>query len=386
MITITNNIHYVGVNDRSKSLFEGLWPLPNGVSYNSYLIDDEKTCIIDTVEVDFFTQFIENIREVLGDRPIDYLVVNHMEPDHSALQSVIRREYPACEIVTNAKAVPMIEGYQGITDNIKVIKEGESLSLGEVSLQFFMVPMVHWPETMVSWCPEENTLFSGDAFGSFKAAPESVIDSESTVFSEYQDEMTRYYASIVGKYGGPVQAALKKLSGLEIKRISATHGPVWQNSIPEVVALYDKLSRYEAGHGVCLAYGSMYGNTKKAALELAEAIKSRGIPCAVHDLTEENYSFALRDVFKYDTVILGSPTYNNGIFPPVRQLMQAIADRMVKGRKFIAFGSFTWAAASVKLLNEMASAAGFEILSEGITFKQGYTKDKFDAAGLASLL
>ena len=274
----------------------------------------------------------------------------------------------------------------GITDNIKVIKEGETLSLGEVSLQFFMVPMVHWPETMVTWCPEENTLFSGDAFGSFKAAPESVIDSESTVFDEYQDEMTRYYASIVGKYGGPVQAALKKLNGLEIKRICATHGPVWQNSIPEVVALYDRLSRYEAEHGVCLAYGSMYGNTKKAALELAEAIKSRGIPCAVHDLTEENYSFALRDVFKYDTVILGSPTYNNGIFPPVRQLMQAIADRMVKGRKFIAFGSFTWAAASVKLLNEMATAAGFESLSEGITFKQGYTKDKFDSEGLASLL
>ncbi len=383
---LSERIRYVGVNDHQTELFERQWPLPYGVSYNSYLVVDEKVALIDTAAAQFADEFFANIKSEIGDRPIDYLVVNHMEPDHSALQAAVRKEYPACEIVTNAKAAPMIEGYQGITDNIKIIKEGESLSLGEVSLQFFMVPMVHWPETMVTWCPEENTLFSGDAFGSFKAVPVGVIDSKSGTFADYQDEMTRYYASIVGKYGSPVQAALKKLNGLEIKRICSTHGPVWENSISQVIALYDRLSRYDSDHGVCLAYGSMYGNTEKAALELAEAIKAKGIPCAVHNLTEEDYSFALRDVFKYDTVILGSPTYNNGIFPPVRQLMQGICDRMVKGRRFVAFGSFTWAAASVKLLNEMAMAAGFEILSEGITFKQGYTKAKFDAEALASLL
>ena len=383
---LSERIRYVGVNDHQTELFERQWPLPYGVSYNSYLVVDEKVALIDTAAAQFADEFFSNIKSEIGDRPIDYLVVNHMEPDHSALQAAVRKEYPACEIVTNAKAAPMIEGYQGITDNIKIIKEGESLSLGEVSLQFFMVPMVHWPETMVTWCPEENTLFSGDAFGSFKAVPVGVIDSKSGTFADYQDEMTRYYASIVGKYGSPVQAALKKLNGLEIKRICSTHGPVWENSISQVIALYDRLSRYDADHGVCLAYGSMYGNTEKAAFELAEAIKAKGIPCSVHNLTEEDYSFALRDVFKYDTLILGSPTYNNGIFPPVRQLMQGICDRMVKGRRFVAFGSFTWAAASVKLLNEMATAAGFEILSEGITFKQGYTKAKFDAESIASLL
>ncbi len=383
---LSERIRYVGVNDHQTELFERQWPLPYGVSYNSYLVVDEKVALIDTAAAQFADEFFSNIKSEIGDRPIDYLVVNHMEPDHSALQAAVRKEYPACEIVTNAKAAPMIEGYQGITDNIKIIKEGESLSLGEVSLQFFMVPMVHWPETMVTWCPEENTLFSGDAFGSFKAVPVGVIDSKSGTFADYQDEMTRYYASIVGKYGSPVQAALKKLNGLEIKRICSTHGPVWENSISQVIALYDRLSRYDADHGVCLAYGSMYGNTEKAAFELAEAIKAKGIPCAVHNLTEEDYSFALRDVFKYDTLILGSPTYNNGIFPPVRQLMQGICDRMVKGRRFVAFGSFTWAAASVKLLNEMATAAGFEILSEGISFKQGYTKAKFDAESIASLL
>lgn len=366
--------------------FESQWTLPFGVSYNSYLVVDEKVALIDTAAAQYEDEFLTNIKAEIGDRRIDYLVVNHMEPDHSALQAAVRRVYPDCEIVTNAKAATMIEGFNGITEGIKVVKEGESLSLGEVSLQFFMVPMVHWPETMVSWCPEEKTLFSGDAFGAFKAVGNSVTDSYSNTFEEYKDEMTRYYASIVGKYGGPVQTALKKVGGLAIGRLCPTHGPVWENMIADVIALYDRLSRYEASRGVCLAYGSMYGNTEKAALALAEALKARGVECAVHNLTAEDYSFALRDVFKYDTLILGSPTYNNGIFPPVRQLMQGVCDRMVKGRRFMAFGSFTWAAASVKLLNEMASAAGFEILGEGTTFKQGFMPDKFDAEALAALV
>ena len=324
---LSERIRFVGVNDRQTKLFERQWPLPFGVSYNSYLVEDEKIALIDTAAVAFRDEFLANIKAEIGDRKIDYLVVNHMEPDHSALQSVIRDEYPDCTIVTNAKAVPMIEGYQGLTDNIKVIKEGETLPLGSVSLQFFMVPMVHWPETMVTWCPEEKTLFSGDAFGTFRTFPEGVIDSQSNIFNEYKDEMTRYYSNIVGKYAAPVQAALKKLSGLEICRICSTHGPVWENHIPEIVSLYDKFSRYEPlEHGVCLAYGSMYGNTEKAALALAESLKNHNIPFTLHNLNEESYSFALRDVFKYDTVILGSPTYNNGILPPVRQLMEATDD------------------------------------------------------------
>ena len=383
---LSEKIRYVGVNDFETRLFEQQWPLPYGVSYNSYMVIDEKIALIDTAAAAFKQEFLAKIKAEIGDRKVDYLIVNHMEPDHSALQAEIRKEYPDCTIVTNAKAVSMIEGFNGITDNILTIKEGECLSLGTVNLQFFMVPMVHWPETMVTWCPEEKTLFSGDAFGTFKAVSNHVIDLESNTFEDYRDEMTRYYASIVGKYGTPVQSALKKLSGLEIGRICSTHGPVWENHISQVVQYYDKLSRYEASRGVCLAYGSMYGNTEKAALELAEAIRKRGIECCIHNLTEENYSYALRDIFKYDTIILGSPTYNNGIFPPVRQLMEGICDRQVKNRRFIAFGSFGWVAASVKLLNEMAASAGFEILSEGTTFKQGYKADKFDAKAIAELV
>ena len=383
---LSDRIRFVGVNDFRTRLFEHQWPLPFGVSYNSYLVIGEKVALIDTAAASFKDEFLNNIKDEIGDRKVDYLVVNHMEPDHSALQAAVRAEYPECTIVTNAKAVPMIEGYQGLTENILTVKEGETLDLGGITLQFFMVPMVHWPETMVTWCLEENTLFSGDAFGSFRAVKDCVIDSESGTFEEYKDEMTRYYASIVGKYGTPVQNAIKKLGGLEIKRICSTHGPVWENSVSQVVGLYDRLSKYEVSHGVCLAYGSMYGNTEKAAQALAKALESRGIPCVLHNLTEEDYSFALRDVFNYDTVILGSPTYNNGIFPPVRQFMQAICDRQVKGRRFLAFGSFTWAAASVKLLNSMAEEGGFVLLGEGVTFKQGFSAEKFDAEAMAALV
>ena len=379
-------IRYVGVNDFRTARFERQWPVPEGISYNSYLVVDRKIALIDTAAAAFKDDFLANIKAEIGDRNVDYVVVNHMEPDHSALLGAVRAEYPGCTIVTNAKAAAMIEGFNGITDGVQIIKEGETLVLEDCSLRFFLVPMVHWPETMVTWCPEEKTLFSGDAFGSFKAAPECVTDSESNTFEIFEPEMRRYYASIVGKYGSPVQAALKKVGGLGIGRICPTHGPVWENGLEQVIALYDRMSRYEAERGVCLAYGSMYGNTRKAALALAESIRKAGVPCAVHDLTEEDYSYALADVFRYDTLVLGSPTYNNGIFPPVRLLMQGVCDRLVKGRRFFAFGSFTWAAASVKLLNAMAAEAGFEILGDGVTFKQGYTPEKFDADAIATLV
>ena len=213
MITITNNIHYVGVNDRSKSLFEGLWPLPNGVSYNSYLIDDEKTCIIDTVEVDFFTQFIENIREVLGDRPVDYLVVNHMEPDHSGSIALLRKYYPDMQIVGNKKTFQMMQGFFGISDQLLEVKNGDTLSLGSHDLQFVLTPMVHWPETMMTLCG--TTLFSGDAFGCFGALNGGIIDEQINC-DTFWLEMVRYYSNIVGKYGIPVQNALKKLDGVKL--------------------------------------------------------------------------------------------------------------------------------------------------------------------------
>lgn len=391
MQKISERIYSVGVNDEDKVLFEGLWPLPCGVSYNSYIVADEKVALIDTVENGFEDEFLSNIASAIGDRSIDYLVVNHMEPDHSSLIAYMLERHPQMMIVANAKTVPMLKGYYGVeAEKVLVMGDGESLSLGSCSLSFHMIPMVHWPETMVTYLQEECTVFSGDAFGTFGVVGEDIKDNEET-FELYRDEMIRYYSNIVGKYGTPVQTALKKLSGLELKRICSTHGPVWERNMASVVDLYDKLSRYEVERGVCIVYGSMYGNTAAAADALAMELESRGIPCAVHDLAGNNagelgVSGALRDAFKYDTLIVGSPTYNNGIFPPVETFMRALKARLVKGRRFYAFGSYTWAGASVRLLNEMATEMGFELLGSGTSFAQAYTKEKFDSSSIADLL
>ena len=391
MKKISERIFYVGVNDDDKVLFEGLWPLPVGVSYNSYIVADEKTALIDTVESGFEDEFLANIEEAVGDRQIDYLVVNHMEPDHSSLIAMMLEKYPDLKIVANAKTVPMLAGYYGVpAEKVVVMSEGGSLDLGSCTLRFHMIPMVHWPETMVTWLDEEGTLFSGDAFGTFGSIDDDVIDREDT-FVQFKDEMMRYYSNIVGKYGTPVQTALKKLSCLDIKRICSTHGPVWEKNISDVVALYDKMSRYEVERGVCIVYGSMYGNTAAAADALAMELDALGVPYAIHDLAGNNagelgVSGALRDVFKYDTIVVGSPTYNNGIYPPVETFMKALQSRLIKNRRFFAFGSYTWSGASVKLLNDLAAAQNFEILGEGLSFPQAYTRDKVDMTSVAKLL
>ena len=391
MQKISGRIYSVGVNDNDKVLFEGLWPLPYGVSYNSYLINDQKVAVVDTVEAGFEEDFLAEIHEVIGDKPIDYLIVNHMEPDHSSLTAYLLERYPQMKIVANAKTLPMLKGYYDTPEErVLVMAEGQTLSLGSSTLRFHMVPMVHWPETMVTYLEEEHTLFSGDAFGTFGNVDENVLDDEET-FEEYRDEMIRYYSNIVGKYGAPVQAALKKLAGLRIDRICSTHGPVWEVNVDQVVALYDQLSRYEVGRGVCIVYGSMYGNTAAAADALAEELEKRGVPYAIHDLAGNNeeslgLSGALRDVFKYDTVAVGSPTYNGGIYPPAESFMKALAARGIKGRRFYAFGSYTWAAASVRLLNGLAKDMDFNVLGDGMAFAQAYTQEKCDMAALADLL
>ena len=391
MQRLTKRIYSVGVNDTDKVLFEGLWPLPYGVSYNSYLVVDQKVALIDTVEAGFEDEFLVNIAEAIGNRQIDYLIVNHMEPDHSSLVGYMLERYPDLMIVANAKTVPMLKGYYNVPqERIHVIAEDEELSLGGCSLKFYMIPMLHWPETMVTWLECENTLFSGDAFGTFGAVPDSILDEEGT-FNEYKDEMMRYYSNIVGKYGTPVQSALKKLSGLEVLRICSTHGPVWENEVAEVVALYDKMSKYEVERGVCIVYGSMYGNTAAAAEALAEELAKLGIPYAIHDLAGNNsgelgISGALRDVFKYDTIVAGSPTYNNGIFPPVETFMRSLQSRLIKNRRFYAFGSYTWAGSSVNLLNSMAESMGFTVLGQGSSFAQAYSKEKCDMSAVAKLL
>lgn len=388
---ISDRIYSVGVNDDEKVLFEGLWPLPYGVSYNSYIVSDEKIALIDTVEAGFEDEYLANVKEVINGRKLDYLVVNHMEPDHASLITYMLAEYPDMKVVANAKTLPMLKGYHNVDeDRVLVVSEGQEISLGQTTLRFHMTPMVHWPETMVTYLVEEATLFSADAFGTFGTVGDNIVDDENT-FEEYKDEMIRYYSNIVGKYGVPVQTALKKLAGVRIDRICSTHGPVWEKNIADVIALYDKMSRYEVERGVCIVYGSMYGNTASAADALALELENMGVPYAIHDLAGNNESSlelsgALRDVFKYDTIVVGSPTYNGGIFPPVEGFMRALSARMIKNRRFFAFGSYTWAAASVKLLNNMAQDMSFELLDEGFAFPQAYSKSKCDMKKIAALI
>ena len=249
---IAEGIHYVGVNDRSKHKFENLWPLPYGVSYNAYLITDEKNVLVDTADAAYTDRLLDHITEIIGDGTVDYLVINHMEPDHSASIQFIRQKYPHMTIVGNAKTLEMVKGYYGIDDNTLCIKNGDTLTIGKRSLTFYLTPMVHWPETMMTYCNETGTLFSGDAFGCFGTLDGGIKDTQLNT-SKYWDEMYRYYSNIVGKYGSAVQTALKKLACIDIKTICSTHGPVWEQEVSRVIDIYDRLSRYESEPGVVIS-------------------------------------------------------------------------------------------------------------------------------------
>lgn len=376
---IGERIRYVGVNDRTTARFEALWPLPYGVSYNSYLVCGERTALIDTVEEGFGSALQEQLFGALGDRGPDYLVVNHMEPDHSGSIVSLRCRYPSMRIVGNAKTLAMIRGYYGIDDNLQEVAEGEELSLGGRTLRFYMTPMVHWPETMMTYCPEERTLFSGDAFGTFGALDGGVVDDQ-LALDRFRDEMIRYYACIVSKYGRPVQTALRKLAGVEIGTICSTHGPVWRQELGAVIELYDRMSRYEGERGAVVAYGSMYGNTARAAECIARELAACGVkPVAVHNLSVSDLSSVLRDVHKYNALVVGSPTYNGALFPEVASLLNALEERCFGSRIYAAFGSFTWAGAAVKHLCSFAERMKWEPVCDPFEFKQGFDASHSDA-------
>ncbi|MBR2102637.1 MAG: FprA family A-type flavoprotein [Prevotella sp.] len=381
MIEIKDNIYYVGVNDRNKGLFEGLWPLPNGVSYNSYLINDEKVCLVDTVEADFFLPFLQNIREVLGDKPVDYLVVNHMEPDHSGSIALIKKYYPDIKIVGNKKTFGMMSGFYGIGDGTVEVKNGDVLQLGSHTLTFVFTPMVHWPETMMTLCAGADcqVLFSGDAFGCFGALNGGVIDEEINC-DTFWLEMVRYYSNIVGKYGTPVQNALKKLAGVKLDYICSTHGPVWHEHIGRVVDIYDRLSKYETEPGLVICYGTMYGNTERAAEVIARAASQAGVKNIVmYNVSQTHHSYIIRDVFRYRGLIVGAPTYNTGLYHEMDVLLSELAGKDIKGNHLLGwFGSFAWASKAVgEIARWNEERLHFEAVGTPVEIKQSLTADTF---------
>lgn len=375
---IADKIYYVGVNDRQKALFENMWPLPYGVSYNSYLIVDEKTVLVDTVDVCYSDIFLKKIEDALAGRELDYLIVNHMEPDHAGSIRLLRHRYPGVQIVGNTKTFGMLAGFHGIKEGLYEVKEGDSLNIGSRSLTFYMAPMVHWPEVMVTYDAADKLLFSADAFGTYGALDGGVIDTEMNV-EHFWEEMVRYYANIVGKYGSPVQMALRKLSGLEIQTICSTHGPVWRENIAKVVGIYDRLSRYEGEEGVVIVYGSMYGNTEQMAEAIASSLADNGVRNIVmHNVSKSPASYILKDIFKYKGLIIGSPTYSNQLFPEVDSLLTKIEMREVKNRYFGYFGSFCWAGAAVKRLCAFGEKMKWQTVGCPVEQKQGLIADKYE--------
>lgn len=380
-MNIQGKVHYVGVNDRVKHRFEGLWLLPQGVSYNSYLIDDEKVALIDTVDVAFFTEYLDNIRAVIGDRPIDYLVINHMEPDHSGSIALIRKYYPGVRLVGNKKTFEMVEGFYGVpTGDDLVVAEGDSLPLGHHRLRFHLVPMLHWPETMVSYDETEHILFSGDAFGCFGALNGNVVDEQMDT-APYWPEMERYYAAILGKFSPMVKRALAKLGGLQLDMICSTHGPVWKKEVARAVGVYDRMSRGVTEPGVVVCYGSMYGNTQRVAEAVAAGAAEAGLrKVIVHNLSVSQPSFVLADVFRYSGLAIGGPTYNGGLFPVVEDLLRRLAGREVSGHKLAYFGGFTWASAACKTIAHYNEQMKMDLVVDPVEWKQGAGAATLDAA------
>ena len=368
-VKLSENIYWIGVNDRHTERFENYLPLPHGVSYNAYLIEDEKNTLIETVEIGFVEEYISKIKSILGEKPVNYLIVNHMEPDHSGSIKRLLCEYPQMKIVGNSKTMPMLQGFYGISDNCITIEEGETLSTGQHTLQFFTMPMVHWPESMVTYESSQQVLFSNDAFGSFGTLDGGIFDDE-THFEFYESEMRRYYSNIVGKYGVHVQKALTKLSGLSIKTIAPSHGLVWRKDIAKVIQLYDRWSKCEAEEGVVIIYGTIYGNTARMADMVARSLAEEGVRnIRVFDVAKTDSSYLINEIWRCKGVILGSCAYNGVIFPPMGALLKDLVHLMPKNRLLAIFGSMSWSGGGVRTLDEFAQNIKWDVVAPSVEVK-----------------
>ena len=347
-MNITNDIKYIGVNDHQIDLFEGQYIVPNGMSYNSYIVLDEKIAVMDTVDIKFTNEWLKNISDILDGSQPDFLIIHHMEPDHSANISKFIDNYPNTKIVASAKAFSMMNGFFGndFKENQIVVKEGDSLLLGKHKLTFFTAPMVHWPEVIVTYDEKDKILFSADGFGKFGA-----LD----VDEEWACEARRYYFGIVGKYGAQVQSLLKKASALRIDKICPLHGPVLDKNLDYYISLYDIWSKYESEtEGVMIAYTSVYGNTKKAVESLEKLLIENGCPrVVVNDLARCDMAEAVEDAFRYNKIVFATTTYNADIFPFMREFINHLLERNFQNKTVAFIENGSWAPMATKVMKEM---------------------------------
>ena len=357
---VTDDIKYVGVNDHQVDLFEGQYVVPRGMAYNSYVIMDEKIAVMDTVDQHFGEEWLANLAAVLGDRKPDYLIVQHMEPDHSANITSFLGAYPDAVVIGNAKTFTFMEQFYGKNPSMKkqIVKNGEELCLGKHVLKFVFAPMVHWPEVMVTYDSTDKVLFSADGFGKFGA--NDVEDPEG-----WACEARRYYFGIVGKYGLQTQKLLKAAAGLDSQVICPLHGPVLSEDLGYYLGMYDKWSSYTPEEpGVCIAYTSVYGHTRIAAEKLAELLRAKGVKVAISDLARDDMPEAVEDAFRYDRLVLATTTYNNGIFPFMHTFIEHLTEREYQNRTIAIIENGTWAPVAGKLMKAM-----FE-KSKNITFTE----------------
>lgn len=380
---VTNDLYWVGGSDRRLELFENLFPIPRGVSYNSYLLLDEKTVLFDTVDNSIGRQFLDNITALLNGRALDYLVVNHMEPDHCSMIADLMLRYPDMQIIGNAKTFPMIRQFYALDLDSKTIavKEGDTFSSGTHTFRFLMAPMVHWPEVMLTYDETDKVLFSADAFGTFGALNGAIFNDEIDFDRDWLDDARRYYTNIVGKYGMQVQNVLKKASALDIQFICPLHGPIWRNNLAYLLEKYDIWSSYRPEvKGVMIAYASMYGNTENLANILACKLADAGITnLTVHDVSRSDVSELIADSFKYSHIVLASPTYNGGVYPAMSNLLEDMNALGIKNRTVAVLGNGTWAPTSAKLMEaRLAEMKGMTLLTENFAVKSALQDDQLE--------
>ena len=365
-IIVTENVKYIGVNDRDIDLFEGQYIVPNGMSYNSYLIKGEKNIVMDTVDKRATNEWVKNIEEELQGEKVDYLVISHLEPDHSYNIKLLADKYPEMKIVGNAmtfKLLPQFFNIKNIEDRKIVVSEGEKLTIGENTLQFFMAPMVHWPEVMVTYLENEKILFSADGFGKF-----GTIDAD----EDWACEARRYYFGIVGKYGAQVQALLKKAATLDINMICPLHGPILKENLEYYINKYDIWSSYTPeDEGILIAYASIHGNTEQAVYKLAEIVKEKtNQKVVVSNLVRDDMAEIVEDAFRYDKVILASSSYNAGVFPPMEHFLNGLKERNYQKRKVAIMENGTWAPSAAKTMKSiLEKMQNVEICDTVVTIK-----------------
>ncbi len=368
---ITDDVRYLGVNDHDLDLFEGLYPVPNGMAYNSYVIMDKKVAVLDAVDARFGGAWLSNVRAMLSGREPDYLVVHHMEPDHSASIALFMDAFPQAQIVSSAKAFPMMKAFFGTeyADRRVIVKEGDVLALGRHILKFVAAPMVHWPEVMMSYDEADRVLFSADGFGKFGA-----LDAE----EDWACEARRYYFGIVGKYGAQVQSVLKKASALNIAAVCPLHGPVLTgDALAEALRLYDIWSSYRPeSEGVVIAHASVYGHTREAAEKLAEKLQAQGVKAVVHDLNRCDVAEAVEDAFRYDRLVLAAMTYNAEILPTMRIFLTWLTERGYRGRRIGLIENGSWAPMAGKVMrNLLENSKDLTLLDPIVTVRSALNED-----------